>query len=291
MRFPPATVRTALGLARESLAPERPRSLRRRFGSLCSGQSLYWRWIRRIHDGGPQRLPGPARLTVLLQSFGRPDNMDRLARAVACCDFVDRIVVASNNPRVDLAARMRLRDPRLEILVAGEPRFAGHRWNIAAAIGAEYLLAIDDDLFLFPGQIAALFEALQSAPGVPHGFFGTVYLGPPASARDERRRTEEWVTRAERDVDVIHQAYAVTADHVRRYAELRARLGLLDCRFGDDIVLSYAAAGPPRVHDRGPLLCCPTSARDDVALSRRADFFEVRREVAARCIAHAGRSP
>jgi len=291
MNLHPANVRTALGLARESLDPARPRALRRRFDDLLSGQRLYWRWIRRIHRAAPLRLPGAARLTVLLQSFNRPGNMDRLARAVACCDFVERIVVASNNPRVDLAAHLRLRDPRLEIVVAPEPRFAGHRWNLAAESGADYFLAIDDDLFLFPEQIAALFEALQADPATPHGLAGTVYRGPPGTTREERRRDEEWVTRAEREVDVIHRAYAVTADHVRRYRALRERLGLSECRFGDDILLSYAAAGRPRVHDFGPLLSCPSSSRGDVALWHTADFFAVRRDVAARCIADAGRTP
>jgi hypothetical protein len=270
-------LQTTFRLLRESMDLHRPRSMGDRISRMVSTQRLYWHWIRDVYTGPRVELQSNKKLTILLQSYLRPWNMDRLVRAAARCAFVDKIILSNNHPEIDLEPRLTLRDPRLVLIQNRTRRHAGFRWHLARDEDADYILSIDDDVFLSPVQITNLFQSLISDPEVPHGLFGTRYRGAPALTREERKKTESYVYQREEEADVLHRVYAVHRTHVNHYFRLLKGLGVhQSLTIGDDIVISFASKRRPQVHDVGPILSCPTSHQGGIAVHQNERFFSDR---------------
>jgi hypothetical protein len=133
---------------------------------------------------------------------------------------------------------------------------------------------IDDDQLLSARQIAVLFGHLLARPEVPHGLSGA--LGG------------RYHQRCEMEVDSLYNLYAVTSGHLRRYQEL-ARALELSCGIShddieyaaDDLLISHAGAGLPRIHDAGFVLRCRTGQLPGVATFKEQDFDARRQRVAA----------
>ena len=288
-------LQTAFYLLKNSLDLHRPRDLSRRISQISTTQRLYWRWMQAIYAGPRIEIGGQERLTVLLQSYQRPWNIDRLVRAAARCTFVDKILLSNNHPDIDLGKRLTFRDPRLVLIQNRVNRRAGFRWHVAREESAEYMLSIDDDVFLFPDQIARLFRALIQDSQVPHGLFGTVYRGLPAITRDERKKTESYVYQREAEVDVLHRVYGISRIHLEGYFRYldRSRVyhPLSEDSVGDDIAISFTSRRRPRVHDLGPVLLCPSNSWAGIALHQEKDFFARRKEILMECMRLQPRDP
>jgi hypothetical protein len=227
-------------------------------------------WRLRVAFGPPVDLDASERLTVVLVSYLRPANMERIVRAALKCKFVNKIVVQNNNPEIDIRDWIGVSDDRLRIVNSPVRRGAGSRWFVAREENEAYYLAIDDDVFLFPGQIARLFSNLLNDPDVPHGVHGIL-------TGKSRRQTH--VARREATVDILHQLYLATGDHVRRYHEILATLerDAPDARaiadhFGDDVIISNCGNGAPRIHNVGFVPRCASSHRRGIALNQLDEF-------------------
>ncbi|HZF12292.1 MAG TPA: hypothetical protein VFE33_26185 [Thermoanaerobaculia bacterium] len=227
---------------------------------------------------GPRRpARGPARCTVVLLSYRRPQNIEWLVRGYLRCDFVTRVIVSNNNPDVDLTRHLRLDDPRIELIQQLVRTRQGMRFSLAAERGDEngYLLSPDDDIFLYPGQIETIFRGLVEEPAVPHGIRGEV-----------RRQVEHLpgypfdpTVTGEGTVDHLTGYYAFTAEQARRCVEIYGSLGWNDPNAvgnGEDIVLSFTGTGRPRIHEIGGFLQC-TSWETMVATWRSHGNFFVER--------------
>ncbi len=274
------SLQTSFHLFWESMDLHRARSVGDRISRMVTTQRLYWYWIRDVYTGPRVEIQSDEKLTVVLQSYLRPWNMDRLVRAAARCAFVDKIILSNNHPDIDLGKRLTFHDPRLVLIQNRVRRHAGFRWHLARDENADYLLSIDDDVFLSPVQIAKLFQSLLNDPEVPHGLFGTRYRGAPALIREERKRTESYVYQREEEADVLHRVYAVHRAHVNHYFRLLEGLRMHQPLIvGDDIVISFASKRRPQVHDMGPILSCPTSHRDGIAVHQDEHFFRDRQTI------------
>ena len=236
-----------------------------------------WRASGRI--GPSVTLALPQRLTVLITCFHpvRAVHLDTQARTALRCRFVEKVVVSSHNPDVKAEAWVRVRDPRLLFQNVPEKRGCGHRWTVAAALDPEFLLVIDDDIFLRASQIAALFQQLVSLPRVPHGLSGI---------RELEDGYLDFVDRQEVGVDYLCEVYAVTRQHLRRHAELQtlataaAPVGELIASAFDFMVISRAGNGRPHVHDLGHILRCETFKTPGVAVHKHDGFEAHLRQVA-----------
>lgn len=227
-------------------------------------------WRLRVRWGPAVGIGRPERLTVVLVSYLRPRNLEPIIRSALKCRFVNKVAVQNNNPDIDLREWVHVRSARLSIANSPVKRGAGSRWSVALRENRAYYLAIDDDVFLFPGQIARLFRHLLDSPSVPHGVHGVT------------RKVH--VSHREMPVDVLHQLYLATADQVQRYHEI---LAILEERapeereianhLGDDIIISHCGDGPPRIHDVGIIPCCPSSHKKGIALNQLKEFPEIRR--------------
>jgi len=238
------------------------------------------RWRATVRYGPRCRLPDAPPLTCILLSYQRPENMADLARGLLRCDFVGHVIVSNSCPDSDIGDWIGFIDPRLEIKNAGEHTPAGYRFELARIAEAEHYLCVDDDVFLYPKQVRALYARYLEDPSVPHGLFGYINSFDDSGnlQRDMRRRVEA-------SVDVLHQVYVLSRQHVKEYFRLLGELGytnLKELRLGDDIVLGYSSDGWPRCHDVGPILLCPTAHDPKRATWKQPGFADTRLELLVR---------
>lgn len=218
-------------------------------------------------------LPGPKKLTVLITYFNpvRMTRIDHQLRNIFKCSFVERVIISNHNPDVRIQDLIKVRDSRLKIINQPVRQGCGFRWQIASEINPEYLVVIDDDLFLFPGQLTKLFKALLANPGILHGLAGINCL-PDGSY--EFRDRENWET------DFLCEIYALTREHLghymKTYADLSSNEQIISIvnSTTDFILLSHTGVSKPNIHDVGRLFRDETFKQEGVAVHKREMFNE-----------------
>jgi hypothetical protein len=203
---------------------------------------------------------------AVLLTHNRPQNISLLVKGALRNRFVTRVIVSNSNPRVKIRDWVASTDSRLLLVDETSPTQPGHRLVLARQTGAEYVLSIDDDIFLTPGQWRKFFGLLLGDEQCPHGIIGQVYRPGTTSANGSP--FHHMVAR-ETEVDVLIGAYAFTSEHLKRVFELAAKTGVLDLsrfRNGEDILLSFGGIKPPRIHRLKPALLCASGSLPGVAL-------------------------
>jgi hypothetical protein len=156
-------------------------------------------------------------------------------------------------------------------------RAGGYRWRIANTLSSEYLIVIDDDVFLFPLQLKSLFEALVRDPAVPHGVSGMLQLKGGELQYHEHENI---------NVKYLCEVYAVTKNHVKRYFELERLVTEQNEippdtveELGDYILISQTAERDPIIHDVGRIFRSDTFKTPGVAYHKQGQFEKVLAEV------------
>jgi hypothetical protein len=209
---------------------------------------------------------------VILLSHNRPHNMSLIATSALRNDFVRRVVVSNSNRAVRIQEWIDINDPRLVLIDETEATGPGHRFFLSSQESGSYFLSVDDDIFLTPEQWGRLFERLVKDDSVAHGIKGNLYeprLGSPGFNVCNVFGTEQ-------DVDVLVGAFAFTRDHLSRLFSLGHALGIeniSDLRNGEDILLSLAGTGRPKIHRVGRIMECASNSLARVALSKTIDNF------------------
>lgn len=206
----------------------------------------------------------------MLLSYRRPQNIDPILTALLRGRLIDTVVLSNDDPSISIRDHVSQTDERLMILDQTENQGPGMRWRLAHEMLADMdiVVSIDDDLFLYPRQIASLARFVAESPDRPHGVSGL--------------RGQDIIERRESPVDVLWRAYGVTHQHVERYMEILA--GVSEHRqdverVADDVVISLTGDAPAQVHHLGYLLSCRTTSDPDIALHRQPDFHPARRAV------------
>jgi hypothetical protein len=226
---------------------------------------------RRIRNGKVCRSDCPERLSVVLLSFKRPSNIDRILSSLVLCEFVTEILISSNNPAIRITEYLRTGDPRIRIIHQPELRYASVRFEVSLETTSPFILAIDDDVFLEPEQIRTLFEALVADPTVPHGVGGQIYsASQPLSSVA--------VTRTNQRVECLVWLFAYTRQHMHKYFDLLERLKIDNrtLRDSEDVPLSFAGDDYSRIHNVGRFPHCPSNAKKEIATCRNPGFDERR---------------
>ena len=254
--------------------------LKRRF----KHRMRFLKWYLRISFGRSVDIfPDKSKATVLLNSFMRVKNIDPIVKACLKCRFIEKVIVSNNNPEYRIEDWVKSRDKRVILINQPVRKRCRIRWVVAARHKSEYYIAIDDDLFIYPEQLKFLFTQLLKNPAIPHSLFGTII----SKSKDASSRFEStYLLQAEEDVDVIHQIYAVTREHVRNYFKLlrniyttnRVAAGYLRKR-GDDITISHTGDGRPAIHDAGFVLECQTNTDPNLATFKQEGFYNQREEI------------
>lgn len=218
----------------------------------------------------------PERFTVILQSYNRPWNMQRIVDTVLRCGFAGKIIVSNNNPSVRIRSYVTTNDERVTLIDQTEHQWAIVRFHIAANEHAEYFVALDDDIFLRPAQLTALATALLLDPSVPHGMFATL-VSRDETGHDILRKGQYGFTGA---VDIVQRAYFFTKEHVRTFHETLKDIETeslarpTDTNICDDIILSVSGSSKPMCHDVGAFANCFSSTMKGIALYRSVEGFQ-----------------
>ena len=235
-------------------------------------------WHRRLlyQRGNRSRGGGPERVSVILLSYKRPENIDKILSCLALCDFVEEIILSNNNPDVRLERYLHVKDPRLRVINQPERRYASVRFELSLEARSPYLIAIDDDIFPEPEQLRALFDALRTDPRLIHGFGGQIYPDtPPGQYRMLLNRNAA--------VEALVWIFAYTRAHVDNYFRLLEQMGQAnrELRWNEDVPLSFAGSGHARTHYVGKIRRCPSSDQPGVASYREHGFEEHRAALVA----------
>jgi glycosyltransferase involved in cell wall biosynthesis len=228
---------------------------------------LRWLWILNSRWGATVSLPRHDKVTVILLAYHekRMRNIQPLVRSALKCTFVEKVIVSNNNPRLHIRDWVQCESPRVILIDQPVSRGTGYRWNLIQSDSSDYFLAIDDDVLLFPGQMARLIRQLAAQPEVPHGLAGHSPAG--------------YIQSRETEVDSLFQVYAVTQRHVKIYFEHLQAIRALDPLaadsveiLGDYLVISSVSPRRPMIHAVGLILRCPTASQQGVAIHTRSDF-------------------
>jgi hypothetical protein len=131
-------------------------------------------WTLNGYIGKNLSLDTPQKVTVLITYFhpARMTHIEPQIRNILKCNFVDKLVISNHNPDICINEKVKVNDNRVVFLNQSVKRGCGYRWLIANELDPEYLIVVDDDLLLFPSQLARLFKHLVNEPEIPHGMSG-----------------------------------------------------------------------------------------------------------------------
>jgi hypothetical protein len=211
--------------------------------------------------------------TVLITYYNpaRMKYIEPQIRNILKCDFVEKLIISNHNPEVRIENLIKSRDKRLVVINQEIKRGCGFRWNVAADFDPEFLIVIDDDVWLFPWQLANLFKHLVKEPEIPHGLAGFLAL-------DDNQF--EYHDRENISVDFLCEVYAITKDHLCRYRELErmvAELGDISQMIEsavDFMVISQTGSKKPMIHNTGNIFRSPTFKTPGVAVHQENGFGE-----------------
>lgn len=213
-------------------------------------------------------------VSVVLLSYRRRQNLDRIMCALRQCNFVSEIILSNNNPELRIADHLHVRDDRLRLIEQPTRCYPSIRLELSRQARCRYLISIDDDIFPQPPQLQALYDALRTDPQMPHGFGGQVF-----DTSGERQL--QLIANRNLRVESLVWVFAYTLEHVRRYFELLAAAGLDNeaLRFNEDVPLSFAGTDFARAHFVGPIERCPTSSASGIASHREDGFWTQRSQL------------
>jgi hypothetical protein len=237
-------------------------------------------WRLRQPLGLQERVPGNERLSVVLLSYRRMNNLPSIVDSLLLCEFVQEIILSNNNPEVRMEEFIRVRDPRLRIINQPARCFPSKRYELARELPAKLFLSIDDDLFLTPGQIKKLFISLIANPAVPHGAGGQNF-----AVDGEKIISFQFVSGVAQETDVILWAYAFTREHLLKYFSLLDQLQIAhtDLKASEDVVISFAGNGRARCVGLGRMLSCTNSDDREIATWMQDGFSEHRNQLFLQC--------
>lgn len=251
--------------------------------SLASYFYTYLRWSLRCRFGRDIQGPGECKATAILVGYRRLGNMEALVRACLRCTWIEKIIVINNNAHENIGAWVRVQDARLTLINAGENKGAMERYRVACHEPGTYFFSVDDDIFLSPEQLTALFSHLLADPSVPHGIFGQMWLG--AHATHPGHSFKNCIIEFDGIVDILNRVYFFTRTHAERCISLAKGMGydtpeslaLLSAL--DDVLLSWSGQGKPRCHNVGAFIDCPTQAKPGIAQWMEKNFTVRRRDL------------
>ena len=221
---------------------------------------------------GAAPIRGKTCVAVLL-THSRPQNMWLLVQGALRNRFVTRVIVSNSNPQVKIRDWIASTDSRLILVDEATPTQPGHRLVLAKQTGAEYVLSIDDDIFLTPRQWKKFFEFLLADEQCPHGIIGQDFRPGTKSSNGS---PFHHLTERDTEVDVLIGAYAFTRDHLKRVFDLATKIGVSDLsrvRNGEDILLSFSGTTRPHIHSLKPALFCASEGLPGVALWKSEHEF------------------
>ena len=234
---------------------------------------IHYFWILSGYLGRNVASTATQKLTVLITYYNpvRMRHANHQIRNLLKCNFVERVIVSNHNPQVKLEDFVKVSNTRLSVVNQDIRHGCGYRWLVASQFSPEYLIVMDDDILLFPGQVKKLFMSLLLEPDIPHGFAGMVQQSNGAL---------DYYQKSDRSVDYLCEIYAITGTMLKQYVDLKDRiqtspeLARSIESTADFVIISRTGRLKPKIHYAGHLLRCPTFNRAGVAVHKERAFLE-----------------
>jgi hypothetical protein len=211
---------------------------------------------------------------ILLTNYLRPKSLETQLTTFRAVRDVFEIYVIDNSIRdVNLRQHVTIED-WYTYIEHGINLGAGYRFLMSGSLPHDFLIAIDDDIFLTVDQLFLLYNALRADPDRVHGVWGQTLdfqlKGHPLKGGIHKE------TKA---VHVISRVYAYTPEISFRSMCIARDVGFTAWRHigpTDDILLSAASFEPPLCHAVDELRVCETADTEGIATWRRDGFFAAR---------------
>jgi hypothetical protein len=235
-----------------------------------------------VGEVGQAELMAPS-LAVIILNYKRPQNIGTITCAAREA-LPEAMIFVFDQADVDtLRDRTDVDWSDVWLQRAKVNRGAGARVPLAARLPFDQYIAIDDDTFLTPAQIARLAEHLRDEPDRAHGI-----CGERLELNEGLIRFRTSMARIDAPLSNLNQVYAFSRSQAAAAIDLSARIGFTswqDLGVGNDILLSCASAKPPLCHDLGAIEECPTNNQPGIAVWRSDGFRERRAELARNLVA------
>jgi cellulose synthase/poly-beta-1,6-N-acetylglucosamine synthase-like glycosyltransferase len=238
----------------------------------------YISWIIYGYFGWKINLNTPKKVLVLITYYNpaRIIHINHQVRNILKCGFVDKIIISNHNPDLKLDEMMNINSERVITINQLTRRGCGYRWYIAETYAPEYLIVIDDDMRLFPGQLAKLFRCLINEPEIPHGISGMFILENESFVFTEKKNI---------DVDFLCEVYAVTGKHLKRYMELIRLIAngntiTTHIEYAADfMIISKTGIRKPKIHKVGRISRSSTYNDVGIAIHKEKGFTKSMQEI------------
>ena len=233
-------------------------------------------WSRLLENLFPKKtiVYSDHKITVITPTFSheRLKNVKRQIKILLKCAFIERIIISNHNPQVRIEEAINIVDNRLILIDQADRRGCGYQWVVVNSYQPKFIFSIDDDILLFPSQLARVLEELIKHPEVPHGIAGWY--------RSDYKRN------CETEVNNLTQFYAITDKHLEKYFALVKEISFRDEKFreliefwGDDLLISKTGNGLPRIHKIGIFIQDRTATKPGVATYTKNGFLIYRKKI------------
>jgi hypothetical protein len=211
---------------------------------------------------------------ILLTNYLRPKSLERQLTTFKAVRDIFEIYVIDNSTRdVNLRRRINIEN-WYTYIENGVNLGAGYRFLMSSGLPHDFIIAVDDDIFLTIDQLLLLYEALRSNPDRVHGVWGQTLdfqlKGHPLKGG---------ICKETKAVHVISRVYAYTPQISLRSMCVARDVGFAswwDIGPTDDILLSAASFESPLCHAVDELSVCETADTEGIATWRTAGFFASR---------------
>jgi hypothetical protein len=211
---------------------------------------------------------------LLLTNYLRPGSLQKQLRTLKSVrDTFDIYVIDNSDRRSNLRHKIALENWYYYI-ENGTNLGAGYRFLMSSGLPHEFLIAIDDDIFLTIDQLSFLYQALRADPNRLHGVWGQTL-----DFKSEGHLLRGGLQGKTVAVQVISRVYAYTPQIAFRSICVAKEAGFTTWRdIGptDDILLSAASFEAPICHAVADLSVCNTSDADGIATWKTKGFFPAR---------------
>jgi hypothetical protein len=222
-------------------------------------------------------------LAVIIQNYKRPQNIGLVTQTARAALPGAPILLIDQADDDSLRSRTDIPWDAVWYQKAAVNRGAGARVPIAASLPFDLYIAIDDDVFLTPPQLATLAGRLAAEPDRAHGIWGQ-----RVERNGERLSFRSNLGKMDAAFSILNVVYAFSRGQAEAAIALAGRLALPAWPERDpidDILLSCASAKAPLCHNVGPLAFCATSTKPGIATWKEADFERRRMEIVGRLAA------
>jgi hypothetical protein len=223
------------------------------------------------------------KVAIILTNYLRPLNVPKqLSLLTGARDEFDFIVIDNASRPVNLRSR-GLVEGWYTYIENGDNYGAGFRFLLSCGLPYDYIIAVDDDVFLTENQLLTVHEGLVREDSRVHGIWGQIL-----TERSPRRRLTGGSSSNTCCVNVISRVYGYTPQTAFRALGIAQDMGFScwrDIGPTDDILLSAASDGFPVCHGTDSLAVCETSDADNVATWKQRGFYPARNALIDKLVA------